>query len=111
MEGYHDPFNRRPFPPAGFDLPESGFFAHINRVRRGEELFSAEYLEAESVRPGVADIRRRGARGEIRLVSNMSSAAADVDIGHGYTDLLAGAPAAKRLSLSPGEVYILKRKA
>lgn len=111
MEGYHDPFNRRPFPPAGFDSPESGFFAHINRVRRGEELFSAEYLEAESVCPGVADIRRRGAGGEIRLVSNMSSAAAEVDIGHGYTDLLANVPAAKRLSLPPGEVYILKRKA
>ncbi len=110
-EGYHDPFNRRPFPPSGFVSSESGYFARLNKLRSEEPLFGAEVLETAVPCAGVADIKRRGAEGELRLLSNMSDVAAEIDIGAGYIDIISGQPVAKKAVLQPGEVYILKRKA
>lgn len=42
MEGYHDPFNRRPFPWHAIDPTLHHCFQEVNRIRAAEPLFAAE---------------------------------------------------------------------
>ena len=41
LEGYRDPFNRRPFPWKDPDTGLTEWFAHVNRIRKEEHMFSS----------------------------------------------------------------------
>ena len=51
MEGYHDPFNRRPFPWGREDEEILSFYRRINRLRLAEELFREGYFELLTAMP------------------------------------------------------------
>ncbi|MBQ7364288.1 MAG: glycoside hydrolase family 13 protein [Clostridia bacterium] len=45
MQGYHDPFNRRPFPWGREDQEILAFYQKIHRLRKEEDIFSKGYFE------------------------------------------------------------------
>ena len=51
MEGYHDPFNRRPFPWGREDEEILSFYRRINRLRLAEPLFKEGYFELHTGMP------------------------------------------------------------
>jgi len=53
LEGYHDPFNRVPFPTSGFEDNYSDHFKKINALRRSEKVFTATELKAKVLSDGV----------------------------------------------------------
>ena len=73
MEGYHDPFNRRPFPPSKFYDADSEFFSRVNKMRASEPLFKSEELRARTLSDGVAEIVRIGEGGRLIVIANMSN--------------------------------------
>ncbi len=72
LEGYHDPFNRRPFPLSGFDDTYSDHFKKINAIRRKETLFAATELKAETLSDGVLKITRIKDKKKLIIIANMS---------------------------------------
>ncbi len=72
MEGYHDPFNRRPFPTSGFDDDFSDLFKKINHLRAKEELFKSKELTATEEKSGVVRLTRVNGKQKLIVLANMS---------------------------------------
>lgn len=70
MEGYHDPFNRRPFPWHAIDSKLHGAFRAVNRLRAHEKLFSAEGFRVLESPEGTFAFQRYAAEGTLDVISN-----------------------------------------
>lgn len=110
MEGYHDPFNRCPFPTYGFNDTCSDYFKTVNKLRRSEPLFKAQQLKAEVLSDGVACITRENNTKKLIIFANMSEVAYDVNVPDS-TDLLTGRKHNGKLTLEAKKVIILKTEA
>lgn len=108
MEGYRDPFNRRPFPESGFNDPYSGFFAEVNRIRRNEELFSIGEFRIEELGSGV--IRAERSLGKKRLIAfaNMSNAEYNAKISTFGIDILENIVYTDNVTLPSKKVVVIK---
>ncbi len=108
MEGYHDPFNRAPFPQKSFESGENASFKRMNEIRKREqELFTAEYMKAEVVSAGVARIIREKDGKRLTVVANMSQNAYHTNIKRGY-DLLEDKEVSGSVTVEPKTVRIFK---
>lgn len=72
LEGWHDPFNRRPFPWNEIDTEIHDWFARVNRLRAEEPLFKSEKLRILSTEKETFAVERYFGNNSIFLVSNMS---------------------------------------
>ncbi len=72
MEGYRDPFNRRPFPERGFEDSYSDFFKKVNQIRLSEPLFKATELQINEETQGVVRLTRINGNERLVVVANMS---------------------------------------
>ncbi len=107
LEGYHDPFNRRPFPSNGFNDEYSDFFKAVNRIRRNEPLFEAQELTAKVIGDGAVHIVRTQDGKRLHILANMSENAIDIS-GINGADLLSGEEYSGNLTLLPKKVRIIK---
>lgn len=72
MEGYHDPFNRRPFPWNRIDGELYDRFRRINRLRSEEPLFASRVFEVLNGPEGTFDFRRGEGDDFMTVLSNRS---------------------------------------
>lgn len=73
MEGYHDPFNRRPFPWGREDNELLAFYRRINTLRRSEPLLAEGYLRlTEGLPCGVLVLERFTGKNKLTAAVNLS---------------------------------------
>lgn len=116
MEGYHDPFNRRPFPWHAIDEELLAFYRQINRLRRGEPLLAEGWLRLrEDLPAGVFALERFDDDEKEALFAavNLSDAPYRVPFeGVCLYSTDAACPPGKRLRrplLAPGGVLLVKK--
>ena len=91
MEGAHDPFNRRPFPPSGFSDEFSQNFAKVNAARQKyREYFALPVVSARAVCNGCAEIVRGDGDKKLTAVSNAGPDALEYRAGGRTVDILTG---------------------
>ncbi len=107
LEGYHDPFNRRPFPTRGFSDPLTEFFGKINDIRKSEQLFTARCLTAVSEQNGTVRIQRTDGKRTLLLLSNMSDEKYRTELDLPARDLLTGKVWSGFAAVRAGETMLL----
>ncbi|MBR4279263.1 MAG: glycoside hydrolase family 13 protein [Clostridia bacterium] len=107
LEGYHDPFNRRPFPESSFDDDFSSFFKKVNNIRLNEPLFSSDELSAERLSQGVVRIIRRKNGKKLITLANMSNQAYHINIPESY-ELLTEKIVSGSVTVLPMQVRVFK---
>ncbi len=90
MEGYRDPFNRRPFPWHHIDTRLHHSFRAVNRLRAKEKLFGAEGFRVLDTPAGTFAFTRFSKNGKLTVVSNASSRDLKWYFWEDVTDLLTG---------------------
>ena len=108
MEGYHDPFNRRPFPWHAIDSKLHNAFRAVNRLRAREKLFGAEGFAVLDTPEGVFAFQRFDENGRLTVLSNASEDAYLHRPGGPVTDLMTGETVSGELLISAGTTRILK---
>ncbi len=108
MEGYHDPFNRRPFPWHAIDGKLYGAFRAVNRLRGREKLFGAEGFAVLDTPEGIFAFTRFDETGSMTVVSNASQSAYLHACKAPVTDLMTGETLSGEILVSAGSTRILK---
>lgn len=90
MEGYHDPFNRRPFPWGNIDKELHDTFREINRLRARESLFAAEGFRVLNTPAETFAFTRFSTAGKLTVVSNRSDRELKWFFWEEVVDLLTG---------------------
>ncbi|MBO4277809.1 MAG: glycoside hydrolase family 13 protein [Clostridia bacterium] len=107
MEGAHDPFNRRPFPPSGFADPFSQNFAAVNNSRAEyREYFALPVVSARGLCAGCAEIIRGDGIKKLIAVSNSGAKETRYDPGFKTLDIITGAAYEGELTV-PAETTLL----
>ncbi len=110
LEGYHDPFNRRPFPESGFNDEYSRFFARVNQLRHDEPLFKAPVTKASVLSEGVARIDRIDGTDRLVVLANMSEREFSCALASDAVDVINGNEYNKNVTIPAKNVILLKTK-
>ncbi len=86
MEGYRDPFNRRPYPWGKEDPVLLAHYRRLAEIRRTHTVFASGETELRYAQNGVFDFIRRNGNSTLRICVNRSSA--PYPIAGCYTELL-----------------------
>ena len=108
MEGYHDPFNRRPFPWHAIDGRLHSAFRAVNRLRRHEKLFSAEHFRVLQSPEGTFAFQRYSAAGTLHVISNRSEREYKWFFESPVTDLFTGETLSGEIVISACSTKIYK---
>ena len=111
MEGYHDPFNRRPFPVSGFSDGLSDYFAKINALRKKEPLFRSFGVDAYSEKEGTAVIKRfsEDENGhELTVVANMSDSVYEFVLNKPAIDIMDNTVYNNIIDVANNSIKVLK---
>ena len=108
MEGYHDPFNRRPFPWHSMDTRLHHSFRSVNRLRGREELFRAEGFRVLNAPASMFVCQRFSSAGTMTAVSNASAHCQNWHFENTVTNLLTGETCKGDLSVPPHTTLIFK---
>ena len=108
MEGHHDPFNRRPFPPSGFSNGLSAFFGRVNTARKAfSQYFSLAELKIGSFDNGCVRITRTDGKKTLVALANMGDKGAFAEIPGNALDILNGKHYNSSVALAPKTAMIL----
>ena len=105
MEGYRDPFNRRPYPWGKEDTELLAHYRLLSRIRRSHAVFAdgdTRILYAEN---GVFEFERRAGGQILRICVNRSDAA--YPISGSWCDLLSGTEHCGCVCVPPDSAVIL----
>lgn len=108
LEGYHDPFNRRPFPEDGFEDEYSRFFAQVNKLRASEPLFRSDELKAASVADGVVRVDRINGAQRMITVANMSDTEYELNVQTPSVNLISGDVYTDKVTVPAKNVVLIK---
>ena len=108
LEGYHDPFNRRPFPESGFSDSYSDNFKKANEIRKDESVFKNSIAYAEPLADGVLKITRNGVGKRLVLLANMSGSDFSVNLEKAY-DLYNNVEIDGNVVLEPHTVFVFRQ--
>ncbi len=108
LEGYHDPFNRRPFPTGGFEDEYSRFFASVNKLRQTEPLFKSVQLDAREEAQGVVRITRVLDKKRLVILANMSDRDFDAVIEGRGVDVLNNVEYIGKVTIPAKKVILIK---
>jgi len=88
MEGYYDPFNRRPFPWGREDEALLSFYREIGKLRRSLDLFAKGYMKLpESMPQGVFALSRFDETRTLLAVVNLSGKTQNLSLSDLYLPL------------------------
>ena len=88
MEGYYDPFNRRPFPWGREDERLLSFYRTIGKLRTTQPLFAKGYMKLPEKMPkGVFALSRFDETGTILAFVNLSGKAQTISLDEVYASL------------------------
>jgi len=111
MEGYHDPFNRRPFPESGFDDECSAPFARVNAARASErEYFLLPELSVEAVGEHRVIVTRRGGGKTMFIIVNMENSPFEFRLPVPTVDIFDGKTYTESVTVGPENIILLKGK-
>ncbi len=108
LEGYHDPFNRRPFPEKGFSDKTSDYFKKVNEIKRKTPLFSATEMTATEEKWGVVRIVRTMADEKLTILANMSDEPFKFVLDSESIDVMTEKIYKRSVTLPPKDVIVLK---
>lgn len=109
MEGYHDPFNRRPFPWGREDRELLSFYRQMGKIRRGERLFAEGWLRlVEGLPEGVFVLERFA--GEEALFAAVNLSEDSVTLTCSGRELLTGKEIKNRIFLKKQSFCLIKSK-
>lgn len=104
MEGYHDPFCRRPYPWGRENKEILGHYTKLCHVKREEKSLHGETLEFLHHNDGLIVYKR----GDITVLVNVSDEQKTFEMKGKYTELLEGRAEKDEIVLSPMSAKILK---
>ncbi len=109
MEGYKDPFNRRPYPWGREDKEILGWYRTLTAIRTSEPAFAKQGFKVVAAKRGLFAFERGG--GEVLVCTNTGGTSETLNISGMYTSLLTGTPYDGSMKVYPGSGDILKRAA
>ena len=104
MEGYHDPFCRRPFPWGRENKELLSHYTRLSHIKGEEESLNGEPLEFVYHNDGLVVYKR----GDITVLVNVSDEEKSYGMKGKYTELLEGKAEKDEIVLSPMSAKILK---
>ena len=108
MEGYRDPFNRRPYPWGRGDTELLAHYRRLAKIRRTHAVFADGETEILYAGDGVFDFVRRNGDAMLRICVNRSSATYPVQ-GDWY-DLLSDTDIGGTVGIAPDTAVILMKR-
>lgn len=104
MEGYHDPFCRKPYPWGRENKELLGHYTKLCHIKREEDAFHSSPLEFVCHKDGLVVYKRGG----LLILVNTSDEEKKFDIKGKYTELLLGKPEKDVVALPAMSAKILK---
>ncbi len=109
MEGYGDPFCRKPFPWHDITGDLHEHYKKLGKIRSENTAFDGGSFEIIEHRGGLLTFKRKKENCEIYVCSNVSDTAERIQLDGQYTDLLTDTIHSKETVLQPMSAMILKR--
>lgn len=104
MEGYHDPFCRRPYPWGRENKELVSHYTRLCHIKREETSLHSSPLEFVCHKDGLVVYKRGG----LLILVNTSDEEKTFEVKGKYTELLCGKAEEKEITLSPMSAKILK---
>ena len=90
LEGYHDPFCRRPYPWHAQDEELLAFYRTLGQIRRTHGVFADGVFSVECAEGALLAFSRRNENEKITVLANVGETPIEYRLGKGYADLLTG---------------------
>ena len=109
IEGYGDPFCRKPFPWHNITSELSEHYKKLGSIRRENPAFAGGSFEITEHKGGLLSYKRQKGDNEILVFSNAADTAEIIRLDGTYTDLLTDKIHSKETVIRPMSAMILKR--
>lgn len=106
LEGYHDPFCRRPYPWGNEDARLLAFYRKLGRIRCENPVLAAGDFRLLAVSAHAIAFERNGAAGRLIVAANRQEEPFYPPVPRGAVDLLTGRAAPARVGVPPDRVCI-----
>ena len=106
MEGYHDPFCRRPYPWGREDKTLLAYYQRLGKIRQENAVLADGDFEIVKEERHALAFERKNENGHILVAANCGSEPFCVTLPRPAPDLLSGKRFAGEVTLFEGEVYI-----
>ena len=106
MEGYRDPFCRRPFPWGREEKKLLLFYRKLGKIRKENAVLAEGDFEIISEAPHALAFSRRNEKGNIVVAANCGEARFSVFLPHEATELLTGKKQKGHVPLEKGQVCV-----
>lgn len=112
MEGYKDPFNRRPFPWHNVDTELYEWYKKLTDIRKTSQVFTAYDFEVVKKSNGIFAFNRKTENEILTVITNMSSDVVKIKLSAPQRSLLTGKNHKSVITLQPlsGEILISDKK-
>lgn len=110
LEGYHDPFCRRPYPWGREDKSLLRYYKKLGRIRRENAVFADGDFEIVAESAHAIAFSRKNEKGHIIVGANCGSEPFSICLPRPARDLLSGKQYGRRVTLDAGEVCIWRIK-
>lgn len=108
MEGYHDPFCRRPYPWGSEDKALLAFYRKLGRIRRENDVLSDGDFAILHESEHAVVFERKNEKGHLIVAANRGEGALPLTLPDAGRELLSGRKVPKRVEILPNEVKIFK---
>ncbi len=108
MEGYHDPFNRCPFPWGREDDDIRGWYKMLADMRKKEKSLGGADIEIVCAEGGVFGYKRNS---KILVFTNNGNETVTIPVENGYNGIIGPAVSDGTVKLSPLSYAVLKKRA
>lgn len=110
IEGYGDPFCRKPFPWHNISQELNEHYKKLGRIRAENKAFDSGSFEITEHRNALIVYKRQKGKCEIIVCANVSQADEHIQVSGKYTDLLCGKLYENEVCVPATSVLILKKK-
>lgn len=110
LEGYHDPFCRRPYPWGREDQSLLKYYKKLGKIRREHTVFANGDFEIVAELAHAIAFSRKNEKEHIIVGANCGTEPFSLCLPSTAVDLLSGKRYARRVTVGAGEVYIWRMK-
>ncbi len=110
MEGYHDPFNRRPFPWGKESEETVAFFSKIGKLRKQKKVLREGSFRLFESDNDILAFERYGSNESVVVIVNYSNKDISVPIKGKYFDLFSKEEYDNVINIEKSKIFIAERK-
>jgi glycosidase len=110
LEGYHDPFCRRPYPWGREDKPLLEYYKKLGKIRRENPVFADGEFEIVAESAHAIAFSRKNEKGHVIVGANCGTDPVSLCLPSTAVDLLSGKRYTRHVTVGAGEVYIWRMK-